>query len=462
MTICKKSPWWLAPAFLLALGCGSETKVAKFEVEDGGKAETTKSESNSEFVGKGESEEEPEMTATSSGNEQKMVEQEQDAPKKPSTKKPAAAEEEEEPQEKKVADLKLPAEGSAEDYENFLKEALGTQPTSEAEAKARLKVVGEAAEKILELEKDKESERYKIASDVKSQVSLVAILPLVQAVVEGEGDKKAKAQAELETAVEKYLAPLSDEKASEQMAQTVGRVAQLLMSAPDEGLLKINKSIAEKFAPKFAESENEKLKKVADGLKSMVKMAEGMKRFGELVGNEMELTGKTTESKDFDIKEWKGKVVLVDFWATWCGPCVKEYPNLLKAYNAYHDKGLEIVGVSGDNNVEELNEYISTKKVPWPNLYTEGGHAAMEYYGIMSIPTMILIGRDGKVLSTEARGPELTRLLEEEFAKSEPAAEGEKKEEKPEAKTEEKSEAKEPEKSEPPAKEPEKKDEPKL
>ena len=170
MTICKKSPWWLAPAFLLALGCGSETKVAKFEVDDGdAETSTPAAESNSEFASKGKSEDEPEMTSAGKGDDQRdeplaaASEQEQDEPKKPSTKKPTAAAEEEEPQEKKIADLKLPVEGTAEDYENFLKEALGTQPTTEAEAKARLKVVGEAAEKILELEKDKESERYKIA-----------------------------------------------------------------------------------------------------------------------------------------------------------------------------------------------------------------------------------------------------------------------------------------------------------
>jgi len=64
-----------------------------------------------------------------------------------------------------------------------------------------------------------------------------------------------------------------------------------------------------------------------------------------LTGEPVKVSGKTVDGKPFDISEYKGKVVIVDFWATWCGPCLAELPNLKKIYQKYHDRGLEIVGV---------------------------------------------------------------------------------------------------------------------
>ena len=112
------------------------------------------------------------------------------------------------------------------------------------------------------------------------------------------------------------------------------------------------------------------------------------------------------------------KPVLVDFWATWCGPCVREIPRLKKLYAEYHDKGFDIVGISGDNEAEPLEKFMEAKEIPWQCLYDRKAgrqQPMVEYYGIFAFPTCILIGRDGKVISMEARGPVLERLLEEQF-----------------------------------------------
>jgi thiol-disulfide isomerase/thioredoxin len=146
-------------------------------------------------------------------------------------------------------------------------------------------------------------------------------------------------------------------------------------------------------------------------------MAGSGRRLG-LAGNSMEIVGTTFAGDKFDLKSLKGKVVLVDFWATWCGPCLQEVPNMLENYEKYHDKGFEIVGVSIDKEREDLEGFMAERKLPWIILHENGARNdpnAM-HYGVNAIPFMVLIGRDGKVISMEARGPELTEHLNRLFA----------------------------------------------
>jgi len=141
------------------------------------------------------------------------------------------------------------------------------------------------------------------------------------------------------------------------------------------------------------------------------------RRFG-LVGKPMKVEGKTVDGKDFNIESLKGKVVLVDFWATWCGPCLQEMPHVSDMYESYHAKGFEVVGVSLDEKREVLQEFLKENKIPWVQLYSDSdgttgwSNPIAKYYGISGIPTAILIGQDGNVVSLDARAGELTKLLE--------------------------------------------------
>lgn len=150
-------------------------------------------------------------------------------------------------------------------------------------------------------------------------------------------------------------------------------------------------------------------------LQGLSKMIEGVSRRLRLAGNPLAITGTTLDGKKIDWASYRGKVVLVDFWATWCGPCIKEMPNLKRLYEGYKGKGFEIVGVSIDHDDEAPARFMAKRELPWVCIYEKGiRHQPLaDYYGVMSIPLAILVGRDGKVISTSAQGPELERLLEE-------------------------------------------------
>lgn len=114
----------------------------------------------------------------------------------------------------------------------------------------------------------------------------------------------------------------------------------------------------------------------------------------------------------------KGKVVLVDFWATWCGPCVAELPNVLAAYQKYHGKGFEIVGISLDKNKDALTGFIKEKGMTWGQYFDGKGwqNKVSTEFGITSIPATFLIGRDGKIVAKDLRGAALDKKLAELLA----------------------------------------------
>ena len=136
----------------------------------------------------------------------------------------------------------------------------------------------------------------------------------------------------------------------------------------------------------------------------------------QLVDQEMALTGTALDGTAFDLKSLRGKVVLLEFWATWCGPCIKEIPALKERYAAFHSRGFEIVGISIDaaEDKAKLVEFVQERQLPWIQLHDSKSELFNRLHGV-SVPYCLLLDREGRVILQEARGELLKRKLEEMF-----------------------------------------------
>lgn len=137
-----------------------------------------------------------------------------------------------------------------------------------------------------------------------------------------------------------------------------------------------------------------------------------------LLGAPLELEGKLLSGTTLDWESYRGKVVLIDFWATWCVPCVADLPNVKALYDKYHSLGFEVIGVSLDHSHHELESFVKQNSLPWEQVFdakiqdTNKRPSPMATkFSVASIPTAFLVDRDGKVLSIEARARELDPVL---------------------------------------------------
>lgn len=144
----------------------------------------------------------------------------------------------------------------------------------------------------------------------------------------------------------------------------------------------------------------------SDAPAAVKKAAEGLAKKMEAMGKPVPIKFTSVDKREVDLTQMKNKVVLIDFWATWCGPCVAEVPNVVKTYEKLHEKGFEIVGISFDADKDALEKFVADKKMTWPQ-YFDGKRWENKFgreYGISSIPSMWLLDKKGILRDMNARG----------------------------------------------------------
>jgi thiol-disulfide isomerase/thioredoxin len=121
------------------------------------------------------------------------------------------------------------------------------------------------------------------------------------------------------------------------------------------------------------------------------------------IGKPIEFKFTALDGREVDLEKMRGKVVMVVFWATWCGPCVAEFPEVKKIYEKYHDKGLEVVGISLDDDKEDLLNFLKKKgPAPWPQYFDgKGWNNRISFqFAIAGVPTVFMVDRNGNLAAT--------------------------------------------------------------
>lgn len=136
------------------------------------------------------------------------------------------------------------------------------------------------------------------------------------------------------------------------------------------------------------------------------------------LGKPVDIRFTALDGREVDLAKLKGKVVLIDFWSTSCGPCIAEMPGLKAAYEKFHPRGFEVIGISLDDKESVLRKFITQKQLPWPQHFDGKGweNQFAVRYGIFGIPTVWLVDKRGNLRTVEARGDleqRIERLLAE-------------------------------------------------
>jgi peroxiredoxin len=129
--------------------------------------------------------------------------------------------------------------------------------------------------------------------------------------------------------------------------------------------------------------------------------------------NIVDFAQKDTSDKNIKLSDFKGKVILLEFWGSWCESCIENNPAFVKIYNEFNAKGFEIFGVAAETNKQKWVKAIKRDKLPWTNVTDFKGdkNRAAIIYGVKSYPTNYLIDRNGKIIATELYGDDLRNLL---------------------------------------------------
>ncbi|MGH1335334.1 MAG: TlpA family protein disulfide reductase [Aureispira sp.] len=181
------------------------------------------------------------------------------------------------------------------------------------------------------------------------------------------------------------------------------------------GMMNRNNKLFLSYGEKYLKEYEKEYPMLDKFIKQQVTRLKGPAGSGEVAA---EIKGLTPEGKELSLTSLRGKYILIDFWASWCGPCRRENPNVVRMYKEYKDKGFDILSVSLDNNKDRWVQAIKQDNMTWHHISDLKGWASelSKPYGVRGIPYTVLVDPEGKILGTRLRGPALEAKLKEIFA----------------------------------------------
>lgn len=290
-------------------------------------------------------------------------------------------------------DLTIPAGARVEDLNAIIRKAQAAQPRSPDQYQQMQTAIRDASRQILiQLRGQEESPQYRQAEldSISSSVALITFF--------GE-DARQKTMEQVHDFLKKR-------KQLELRDVQMGMMAAAMLE------LQPNKKPArdtyELLDERLKEDEREEMQSLRINLQASVRRL-------NLLGSKLELAATAIDGKKIEIDDFAGKFVLVDFFATWCEPCMNEMPRISRHYEKYHSKGLEVIGISLDTDRDALDQYLARADFAWPVIHDSDENpleTLQMKFGISQLPTMLLLNKEGTVVSLEAHGAELDRLLQ--------------------------------------------------